>query len=76
MVPLASQDGEQEACAIALDQFIAAVVGFTKALEDSRFRAFVGGIKIGRDFCVLSLKQAVARKIALNDEGTTVFPLQ
>jgi len=76
MVPLASLDGEQEVCAIALDQFIAAVVGFAKALEDSRLRAFVGSIKIGRDFCVLSLKQAVASKIALDNEGATVFSLQ
>ena len=76
MVPLASLDGEPEASAIASDHFIAAVVSFAKALENSRFRAFIGGIKIGRDFCVLSLKQAVASKIALDNEGTTIFSLQ
>ena len=58
-----------------LDQFILAVISFAKPLQNSRFGAFIGGIKIGSNFCVLSFKKAVALNVALNNERAKILYL-
>lgn len=58
-----------------LDQFILAVISFAKPLQNSRFGAFVGGIKIGRNVCVLSFKKAVALTVTLDNERTEILYL-